>query len=352
MSSVSTYAALQAKVRARYSELLGGEELIRLSEAADFPALVAQLKQTVYGPLLDQVPEANLVPRRTAYRIRMRLAQAYASMISVAPKTAERLLLHMYRRFEVDNLKGVLRGVVTGASWDVINFVLFPLTASVIPAREMAESGSVAEAVELLRGTQYYDYLSYALRRFSTEHSIFPLEVAIDLEYWRRLWSEIGELSGPDKTHAMNVLGGLLDFNNLMWAIRYRVYYNLSEEELINYTLPFGNKVRDEKIRAIAAGADIAAVVSQIYHEIRDVQQMLQNPTAGLPRLESELQRELVAACHSEFLGYPFHIGLVLAYLILLEMEIKDLTVLIEAKSTGAPREEFLPLLVTAAVPA
>jgi hypothetical protein len=43
-----------------------------------------------------------------------------------------------------------------------------------------------------------------------------------------------------------------MDMNNLMWVIRY-VYYQLSEEELINYTLPFGFHVRDEDVRAITA---------------------------------------------------------------------------------------------------
>jgi hypothetical protein len=38
----------------------------------------------------------------------------------------------------------------------------------------------------------------------------------------------------------MKIIGSLLDMNNLMWAIRYKVYHKLSEEELINYTLPFG----------------------------------------------------------------------------------------------------------------
>ena len=43
----------------------------------------------------------------------------------------------------------------------------------------------------------------------------------------------------------------------MVWAIRYRVYHHLSEEEIINYPLPFGYQVRDEDIRAIAAGLDV-----------------------------------------------------------------------------------------------
>jgi vacuolar-type H+-ATPase subunit C/Vma6 len=129
--------------------------------------------------------------------------------------------------------------------------------------------------------------------------------------------------------------------NNLMWAIRYRVYHHLSEEEVINYTLPFGHRVRDEDIRAIAAGADIPRVVARIYPDLTDVDTLLREPRSGLPKLERQLQRRLVEHCRAAFTGYPFHIGIPLAYAVLSELEIQDLTVLIEAKSEQISAEEF-----------
>jgi len=54
--------------------------------------------------------------------------------------------------------------------------------------------------------------------------------------------------------------------NNLMWVIRYKIYHQLSEEEVINYTLPFGYRVRDEDVRAIAAGADLLISGELRYH--------------------------------------------------------------------------------------
>ncbi len=131
-----------------------------------------------------------------------------------------------------------------------------------------------------------------------------------------------------------------------MWAVRYRVYHHLSEEEVINYTLPFGYHVHDADIRAIAAGADISQVLKRVYPDLTDVDGMLQDKTTGLSRLEVELQRQVVEKCHLAFVGNPFHIGIPLAYLELSELEIQDLVVLIEAKSTGAPLNVFREYLV------
>ena len=346
-TGVNTYAAIQAKVRVMYSTLLTQEDFQRLSQSSDFDALLDQLKRTPYGPYLDRVKDRDLTPRRAAFQIKTRLAEDYHSLIRAMPMSIQSLVIQFYRSFEVDNLKAVLRGIVTEADWDTVRFVLFPYGPNtVIPAQEILESKSINNAVELVRGTPYYTTLSFALKRYSTEQSLFPLEVALDLNYWRELWKEINSLSGQDRAQAKRIIGSLVDITNLMWAIRYRVYHHLSEEELINYTLSFGYHVKDEDIRSLAAGADIVKVVNRLYPGIRDLDQILDNPQRGLPKLEVELQRYEMQQCNSAFIGYPFHIGIPLAFLVLSKLEIQDLIVLIEAKSAEMPEEDFRQYLL------
>ncbi len=349
---VTGYAALNARVRVMYSTLISPQTFASLYEAADFNALIATLKNTEYGPYLDKAKDKDLTARRAAFLIRNRLTDAYQSIIRTAPEYARPLLIQRFRYFEVDNLKAVLRGLIAGASWDRVRFVLFPMGShSVIPAQEMMEAGNIAAAVELLRGTPYYETLSHAMKRFSTEQNIFPLEVALDISYWRELWKDINQLPSEDRTQALKILGTLVDTNNLMWAIRYKVYHHLSEEELINYTLPFGFHVRDEDIRAIAAGADIPQIVKRIYPQLENIDSLLQEPRKGLPELELQLRRQVMQQCVNAFVGNPFHIGIPLAFLQLLEYEIQDLTVLLEAKSAEGPSEDFRPFVMMGQTP-
>jgi V/A-type H+-transporting ATPase subunit C len=344
---VSGYAAINARVRVMYATLFTPADLNSFAEAADLNSLIALLKNTVYGPYLDRVKDKEITPRQAVFQIKSRLADVYASIINTAPENTRPLVSQLYRIYEVDNLKAILRGIITGASWNQIRFVLFPLgSLTVLPAQSMAEAGNVAAAIELLRGTMYYEPLSFAIKRFSAEQNLFPLEVALDLFYWRKLWNEVKLLAGEDRVQAMRIIGSLVDMNNLMWVIRYRVYHQLSEEELINYTLPFGYRVHDESIRAIAAGADIASIVAKNYPDLVDVETMLAEPRHGLPQLEMELKRFVAEKCKNAFLGNPFQIGIPLAYLILADLEMQDLTVLIEAKATHADAKEYRPLLL------
>jgi V/A-type H+-transporting ATPase subunit C len=330
-----------------YATMLAPEEWRDLCAAADFDALVNVLERTVYAPYLTELDEKLLTPRRAAYQVLKRLADTFDAVMHLLPGTARDLVAQLYRRYEVDNVKALLRGVERGTPWDQVRYVLFPLGSfTVLDAQRIIESESVSAAVEQLQGTPYYDTLSHAMKRYTAEQSLFPLEVALDLEYWRRLWRGIGQLPRSGQIPARRVVGSLLDTNNLMWAIRYRINHHLSEEEIVNYTLPFGYRVHDEDIQAIAAGADIASAVRRLYPELDDVGPLIQEPQSGLPELEVRLLRLDVEVYRATFAGYPFHVGIPIAYLLLAGMEIQDLTVLIEAKSSHMPPERFEPHLL------
>jgi V/A-type H+-transporting ATPase subunit C len=357
-SGVSGYAAISTRVRAMYSDLLSPQDMTRLSESPDFPSLVSALKSTPYGKYLSGLKDNELTPRRVILALKSRLADSFSSVVQQAPEQTRPLVKQLYRYFELGNLKAVLRSIQTvsswnseTAAWDRVREVLFPFGSfTSIPAQAMVESGNVGSAVDLLKGTPYESTMSFAMKRFSLEQNLFPLEVALDLDYWRRLWAEAKKLSGKDREMATKIIGSLLDMNNLMWVIRYKVYHKLSEEELINYTLPFGYRVRDEDVRAIAAGSDIATVVSRIYPNIPDVSALLDNPQSGLPKLEHLLKQQVVKTCVAAFIGDPFHIGIPLAYLLLSDFEIQDLIVLIEAKSSNMADEDYRQLLLKTSV--
>ncbi len=344
---VSAYAAINARVRAMYSSLLSPQDLARLSDAPDVLNLVGQLKHTAYGPYLDNLKDKDFIPQRIVLQIKGKLADAYHTVIYLSPEHTRPFLTQFYRYFEVENLKAVLRAIVTGSSWDHVRDVLFPMSSlTTLPLQAMVETGNIVAAVDLLNNTPYADTLSFAMKRYTTEQNLFPLEVALDLNYWRQLWREAQQLPVPDRDQALRIVGALLDMNNLMWAIRYRVYYQLSEEELINYTLPFGYRLHDEDVRAIAAGVDIPSVVERVYPGLSDVAALLNEPRSGLPKLESQLKRLVMKQCMATFIGNPFHIGVPLAFLILSDLEIQDLTILIEAKSSHARDDEFRPFLL------
>ncbi len=335
------YAAVQATTRALYADLLTPEQLALLARAPDTATLLAQLGQTPYAPYLD-IARQLLTPRRIVYQLRLHLAAVYAKLLHFAPKPARELLGELWRLYEVNNLKAVLRGIEQGATWREVRFLLAPMPHhTVLPLNtllRLLETDSIERAIERLRGLPaYYKPLLAALPRYRAEETVFPLEIALDLEYRRALWQRMAQLPQADREQALPLLGFLLDTDNLLWALRFRLYQRLSEEEIINYTLAEHDQVSPATIRAIAAGADVADVIKRTFSHIPAVQTLkisrqgaLLPPGTWLPALEQVLYAQLLARCRQCFVGATFHIGAPLAYVILAEAELRDLTALVE----------------------
>jgi len=107
--------------------MLTPETWSALVQAQDFDALLSVPSKTVYAPYF-QIEHQELTPRRAVYQIRWHLADVYEKLIRLTPEPGQQLLLQLWRLYEVDNLKATLRGVETGASWDQVRHLLYPMT--------------------------------------------------------------------------------------------------------------------------------------------------------------------------------------------------------------------------------
>ena len=349
-ASVSAYSVIHAVTRALYADLFSEGMWHSLIQAPDYDAVLGLLSKSNYAPYLE-VSRSLLTPRRAVYQIRQHLAYVYTKLIHLAPSSSGHVLESLWHHYEVDNIKAALRGYQAGASWDQVLHLLYPMdrhsVADVDRLSRIVQADDIEQAVEALRGTPYHQILLHALTRYHEERSLFPLEVALDLGYRRSLWERILGLRGLDRKMAQRTIGTVLDSDNLLWAIRYRVYHHLSEEEIINYTLPMGYEITDHNIRTIARGGRIADVVFGVYPELADeLKDVTMDTGGGLRRLERALLQLALSRCRKAFAGYPFHIGIPLGYVWLNEHEIRDLTIIIEAKAAGTPLETFLPMLV------
>lgn len=219
VQEVKTYSLVHATARALYSTMVAPETWKALIQAQDFDALLGVLSKTVYGPYL-QIERQELTPRRTVYQIRWHLCDIYEKLIRLTPAPGQQLLLQLWRLYEVDNLKATLRGVETSASWDQVRYLLHPMTRHIslttADMEKMVGSHDMARAIEYTHHTPYYDTLVHALERYQEEKSLFPLEVALDLDYHRWLWQSVEQLTGIDHEQTLRVVGTVLDVDNLL----------------------------------------------------------------------------------------------------------------------------------------
>ena len=338
------YARPHALVRAMLGRLLGPQQKQRLVTAESLEEALRQLRGTPYAAEVEAAAQAGNVLQEAERALERNLVQSYGRVIRTLSGPPQALIVEALRRLEVDNLKAILRGLATGAPAEEIRAVLVPLDRrGLLPLEQLLAAAGVAEAVQALDGLPYARPLAAALERYQREGSLFPLEVALDLDYLRRLWGRALALGGADRASARRALGSRYDVLNVTWLLRYKLIYRLLPQEIFNYTLPYGYRVDDETIHRAATAGDLAALVEALPQPYRGLLAPLVG--AGIARMEVALRRYLWREALALLSGYPFQVGVILSYLYLKEAEVRDLVAILEGKSLGRPPAEIQAFL-------
>jgi vacuolar-type H+-ATPase subunit C/Vma6 len=361
IGSIPRYANLSARVRTLAGYLIQGAQWHTLLSMPDLASLADALAHLPYGRDWPYAEPPSL--RRLELYFSQAVAREYEKFMAITSGEVRGLLRELWRRFELDNLKAILRHLAEERAVP-IEEVIIPLARSDLPLARLSEAADLRTAADVLSDTVYGPPLADALPRYESENTLFPIEVALDINHWRRVWRAVTRLGGADQNWARRLVGHRLDTLNITWAFRYRIYYHLSEEEIINYTLPYGYRSDDTVLRAIAGGAGIRDVIVQVWGEEADEFANLtaagsspEGTPAGdsstasvrdnLRAFEVALARLECRLAHDPFKSHPFQIGLLLGYLLLKECEAHDLIILAESKAEALPAREIEPYLVS-----
>jgi V/A-type H+/Na+-transporting ATPase subunit C len=339
MGDLQRYAAVNARVRTLLPSLLGRDELAALYTHPTPTALRDALSRTAYAPplLLGGALEAAPLQRF------LEVARATLRLLD----DPERSFLRLYvLRHEMENLKVVIRGVHGQLPWTRLAAHLRPLgEIATVDAKQLAEARDLRELTGRLRRTPYEAPLRGALHRVDSAGP-FALEVALELDYYDRLWAATDTLTAADAERARRLLGVLFDLLNLTWMARYRDGLGLAPEEILNYLLQAGRfltsrhrrqlaEQRDEPWDLVLRGTPYAVPLAEV-------------ASRGFEAASTELWHFLAGECQREFGGYPFHIGVPLAFLLTQEIQSRDLCTLFAASNLGVPSGEALARLAGA----
>lgn len=347
---VVQYAGANARVRGLWSYLLDAETWRHLIAADTLDDALTLLRGTPYAEVLTTTEGRSLNIEGIEHRLLGRAAENCRKCMTFLRGASRTLLLVWWQHFELENLKALFRGVQQGMERERIAALMMPLgDYSTLPWEALLDERSVSGLVDRLVGTHYINPLRNAFSAYEREQSTFPLEVALDIRYYRDLYAAIKKLDAAGREEAHLLLGTYLDILNILWAFRYRVYYGMSAEEIVNYTIWHTFHTDVALIRSIALGATPIEVIQRVWgtHAVDYSPLMgLESAFEMMPMLETVLLRYWYRLARQMRHGFPFRIGVILAYLILEELEILDLVRILEAKRIGWTPERIRAHLI------
>jgi V/A-type H+-transporting ATPase subunit C len=187
------------------------------------------------------------------------------------------------------------------------------------------------EFIENLKGTKFYDVL-YPYRHENYQKLLFYMEMNLDRLYFTELSEKAQDLAKVDRDIFNEFLGENIDLLNIEWIYRGIKFYNLVPEELINYTLPNGLVLDYKELKKLCYGTveDLKKYVTNTkYRELVNEEKDLDL------FMEIRIQRHLYSKFKNTFKKGKLDLSISLAYLHLLEFEIRDIISILEAKKYG-----------------
>ncbi len=334
------YSFANAKVRALRARRLTPEDFHFLIQARDLSGFFAYLATTSYQDILSGKNIGGGTSIKSIERsLYAPLFKEYRKIAKALKNPGSRqVILALYSRFEAENLKIILRSIVLGKNRSLVSHLLYPLgSLTRLPWDDLWNCKDPAGLAKVLRGSVFGLAIRHALPQFEAQGRTFPIEVALDLAAFRWLAEATSRLSGKrDKNEARNVLGRYVDILNCLWITRLRLHFNMSPEEIVNYSLPGGMDITLKRLHLLAKSKTTSEFVENIPETMAKKLTMVREWSDFRPAFTSLLLRLLRKVLAS----FPFHIGVEAGYLLEKELEVQALIATMESKKQKiAPKD-------------
>ncbi|GGL01585.1 V-type ATPase subunit [Deinococcus radiotolerans] len=315
------YGYINGRVRMMRTALVEARSLDEAASSVNYQEFLRQISET---PLREDLGDATAQGAGLAQldeALSRNYLKAIAHLRSIAVGQPAREIESLLLRYDLQNVKTLVRGVLTGRSADDIVGGLIP--AGTVPwsvlqgAAQSADVASLAQTLAVAGGK-----LGQILRSAvsSGASSLLDLEVALDQGYYRAV------LAGVRGTHVRRYFTREIDIRNLLIARQLR-----GSAANVRYFIPGGRDVTESDFLRLAGGDNAVAADLQPIAEAAD----LGTAEAVARRLLDEASRNVAMA---DALG-P---GVALDYLRRKEQEIARLRLIGRAKFYGLSKDELV----------
>ncbi len=279
------------------------------------------------------------------------LAKHFHDLLRWSEGDLHELIARYLRRYDVWNIKTVIRGVYTDATVEEIEtdlIVAGELSQSRLEA--MAAADDLHEVIDHLENTRYYGPLVDAYTEYEEEAVLVPLENALDRAFYAHLLEDIPAeepYEGPMAQY-VEFLQAEIDFRNLRNALR--IARSGADIDPGEYAIEGGRLFRRGELARLVANPE------ELVAEIRE--SPYGNDLAGaLEELEEadsligfEHTLESVLLAYTERLGnvYPVSITAILSYILAKEREVDNIRAIARGKEADLSETEIEEELVIA----
>ena len=336
----SDYGYINARIKGWHSRLLTAGAVTEIADLPDFPAF---LKWMAAGPYAAdwQLARARFEGLEAVEQaLEANFGQTTRRLLAVSDGAPRRLIGIMLRRWDLANLKTVVRGIARQHGSQEIARNLWPAGNLVmVRLRELAQQRDLRGVADVL--ATWRDPLAQplieCLAGFDRDHDLVPVELALDRFHFR---DSLRRLRGPESNRSL--MAGLLrreiDLANAKTARRLAGQAADQARDPRAYVIDGGEVIDAEAVTELldprTRSRRLRALRASPYHGYLA-------GTGDPVRLEDELDHSFWRHCARLYRARPLAIDVAVGFIWRKQYELVNLRLLARSKFYGLPPEEI-----------
>jgi len=350
MFSAREYGSAVAHVRGMKSHLLTTENYETLLKTEGIQGVLQTLRGTFYASQTEALAGKKFDMIMFEKQLWKDFDDVYRRVLSYASEAARNFLTCDYNRYEAECLKAIFRTVYGGMPLDealpqMVPVGRFTLEFCANLLKEAIPRKILEKAVENMALRQE---LIRALPKSEKEGTPLPIEIALDNFYYTELWGGIKRLEQLERPAVKRIIGTEIDVNNINIVLRAKLT-GLPPSAINDLLIPISFRLDAELSKSVHASTvweALKILASGTYGKIlRELIAVCEQKNSVF-LAEMALKRLLATENLATFMGYPFQVGILLAYLNLKFYETKDLRAVLIGKFNDISAERIAELLV------
>lgn len=342
--AVNKYGYINAKLRALLSKRISREQFSTMIGAGSLTEALQVLNGTEYGTAFNVYHETGDIKMVELELVRREI-ESLMSLRKTLDEDVVDIINGFLEGYELSALKDALRywfdrsvrnrPVDDHVLYMMKDPIVFPIDYSAVVYADTPK-----DVVSLLEGTPYRQIVNDLLSEVLEGTTLFPVESRLDNLYFKRLFDKIDALSEKDRVIARRIIGIQVDMENIARLSRLIRLDGVNGPLREGTFVPGGSNIDVKELKTAAASKSprefIKNTVTAYYGTpgIFEGKERERDDTFFVLLL-SVLQDIFIDEVMKLLKGYPFTVGIVLAYCFIKQHETTKITAVLNAHYYG-----------------
>ena len=337
-----------ARIRGEKGKFLDRQQIHSLAEFRSQSEILGVLADGTYGKELSELKEGSS-PIETERAVRLGFARGVRALLSSSQGPARHFLLEFSRRFDAYDLAAIVVFKAQGKTWE--EFVSTRQPLALLKEAELHRLYSMDD-LRTIVGIVGDRALVNRVKGFSMEDLAGEKASLVRdiITGWgeERFYNYVNDkLRGFDRESCLPIAGGTVDLANLTIILRSKLIGIPNvRDHLIPSTWKLDDRTRDQLLVAqdVTQALDLASSHAY-YHNILSGARQKYEETKSLSFLEVALRNHSTHISKRIFLGFPYTLGVILAFLVLKENEARNLAAIVAGVGSGIKPDQIRSLI-------